>query len=141
MGNVQNRWCILAHGSDATEIYNHILIAKHSTAVSNPDIVIASITYFLSRMLHTFRTHKLPFFQVNELARFGSSNDQVGLTHQESGNLQHIYILGGHGSIRYFMDVGNGWHIKSVGYFLQNFKCFLVANASKTVNSTTVCFL
>src|SRR5690554_7226804 len=62
MGDIQDYRGILLHGRKATEIHDHILVTEHGTPVRYHNLSVMAVQDLMYRMLHAFRTHKLPFF-------------------------------------------------------------------------------
>src|SRR5690554_4010490 len=72
--DVQNSSSVLLHRRNPSEINNHILVAKHCSAVGDHHIFIIAVQNFLNSVFHTFRTHKLSLFKVDCFSCFCSCN-------------------------------------------------------------------
>ena len=81
------------HVGDIAEIDNKIVIAETVAALGEPHIGGTALTGFLDRIAHVGTGEKLGFLDVHGLARLGGSNDEVGLTAEESRNLNDINDL------------------------------------------------
>ena len=112
MRNIQNGSCKFLHRRNSSKINNHILITKHCSSICDHNFLIIAVQHFLNGVFHTFRTHKLPFFQVYYFSSICGSDNQVGLTHQKSRNLQNIHILSCHCCIFVGVNVCNYRNIK-----------------------------
>ena len=68
----------------------------------------------------------------------GSGHQQVGLATEESGNLQHIDILGCHASLLGRVDIGYHGNLVGLTHPTQYLQGLLVANAGKGVEARAV---
>ena len=114
MGDVHDdRVTEFLHLWDSAIIDNQVCVAECRASFGDHNVVISCIGHFLYGKLHGSRRKELAFFDIDNLSCIGGGNQQVGLTAQESRDLEDIDILGGHGCFVCFMDVRYGRNVES----------------------------
>ena len=68
----------------------------------------------------------------------GSSDQQLGLSAQEGGNLQHIDKFGCDVGLHGLVDVGHHGNLEGVAHLAQDAQRFLVTDAGKRVDAGAV---
>ena len=105
-----------AHGGDVREVHDEIGVAEAIATLGEDDLVVATLGDLACGVLHTRGREELPLLDVHDLARACCRSDEIGLTAEEGGDLQHIYVLGSECSLLRLVDVGDDRDVEGLPY-------------------------
>src|SRR5690606_10419958 len=80
----------LTHDRQRTHVDYKCMVTKTGPAFGEKHIVIAFFTHFINSIFHVFRSHKLPFLNLNRFSGTGSRLQQIRLAAQERRNLKYV---------------------------------------------------
>ena len=92
-------------------------------------------------MPHVLRRHKLPFFDVNRLARFRGGGEKIRLARKERRNLEQIDDFRDRRRLRRFVNIGRD---RKPGFFAnlgEEFEPFVEPESAKRLNAGAVRFV
>ena len=90
------------------------------------------------RVLHGACGEELALFDVDHLVRFGCGDQQVRLPAEESGDLKHVHVGGGHGGLLGGVDVSGHGHAEALAHGGEDAQRFFVTDARKAVDARPV---
>ena len=100
------------HEGEAAHVDDEILIAKGGAALRLPDLPRPALPELGDDEGHLLRREKLALLHVDNLARGGGGEQQVGLVAQERRDLHHVAHRGNRGHLRRLVYIGQ--HGKTV---------------------------
>jgi len=90
VSSVKDDGCETAHDGEGAEIDDQVVIAERGTALGEEDALVARGADFLEAVAHVPWSNELAFLDVDGAPGFAGCDEQVGLTAEESGNLEHV---------------------------------------------------
>ncbi|BAK11077.1 hypothetical protein PAJ_0997 [Pantoea ananatis AJ13355] len=124
----------LLHHVETQHIHNQVVIAEVTAAIAENDFVIAAFGKLIHDIAHLAGADKLRLLDVNHRAGFCHCFDQIGLTRQESRQLNHIHDVGNRLGLGCFVNVGNDFHAKRLLQRLKNLHALFQAGTTVRVN-------
>src|SRR5262249_16204194 len=119
------------HDGKAAEIDNEIVVAERSAAFGEQHSFVSGFPHFLNDVFHVRWRQELPFFDIHDLARLGSGDDQIGLAAQECRDLKNVEDLGGRFAVRGLVNVGEDGNTQTVSNVVKDLQALLHADAAE----------
>ena len=127
-----------AHCGDAAVVDDEVLIAEGDAAFGECHVVAAGVAHLAESKLHRLGRETLAFLDVDGAAGACGGHEEVGLAAEESGNLEHVDVFGGHACLFGRMDVGDHGDAERLTHLGQNSQSLMVADAGERVEARAV---
>lgn len=95
----------LAEEGEAAEVDDEVVVAEGGAALGEPEVAVAGGLGLVDDVAHVLRGHELGLLDVQRFARARGGDDEVGLSREEGGDLDHVQHLGGGGGLLRAVDV------------------------------------
>ena len=130
---------IRRHPRQPAHIRNQRIIAEARAALGQADIMVSRFVTLDHQIFRFPRRQKLPFLDIDNLARFRRSYDQIRLPAQKRRYLQHINMLRDNCALLFFMYVGNNRQIiVKLFNLVKSTHSFFQPDAARAVNGSAV---
>src|SRR5438876_11985862 len=107
MGYVKdNRITGPLHDGEGAHIHDKVLIAKGRAALRENDLFVAGAGNFLRHVAHLPRRDKLRLLHIDDTAGLAGGEEQIRLSRQKRGDLQHVASFRDRRGLGSFVDVG-----------------------------------
>src|SRR5437588_6996929 len=131
MRAIEDNWSEFAHDGERAHVNHQIAVAKRSATLRQEDAIVAGSAHFLHSVLHVPGSNELPFLDVDGASGSSRGDQQIGLTAQKGGNLQHV---GGSSScldLRRLMHIGQNRYFDLPANVVQDAATFFQSGAAK----------
>ena len=106
MCRIENSWVsVVCHYTEATHIYDEILIPECSAALGLPNFFRPRRIQFIGDKCHLMWREKLPFLYVDRTASRCSSCEEIGLATEKCRNLENINMFRNYCALLGMMNV------------------------------------
>lgn len=129
------------HDGDGAHVADEIVVTKGGPPVGEEDVFLSAGGEFVDDVFHVPRGEKLPFFDIDGGGAVASCDDQVCLSAEESGDLDHVGNFSD--NLRLFggVDVCDDGEVQLILDFLENFEPFIHPRSTERVDRGAVRFV
>ena len=89
-----DRHALRPHHRKRAHVDDEIVVAEARAALGDDDPRVARVDRLCDRMLHIVRREKLSLLDVHDPSGLRGGDDEIGLTREKRGNLQHVGDVG-----------------------------------------------
>ena len=133
VGGVEDDGGERAHDGQRAEIDDEVVVAKGCAALGEEDALVTCRADLLEPVAHVPGRDELALLDVNGAPSAASGDQQIGLTAEESGNLQDVDGFGGDFAVGRLMNVGEDRQTGVFGEAAKDASSFHEAGTTETL--------